>query len=127
MDIVAEIENRLSASQLERATQDGQSFCVKPKNSGGFAVTLDLHDGEYTVAFDGWHEHFSDPDDALKCFFMGLGPKCRLKVLTRGSFPQKWTLEVLTGGKWVEDSAVGQLLFPFWRPKRFEYKRNSGA
>jgi hypothetical protein len=93
--------------------------------SGGFAVSLTEGTDEWVVRFDGWHEHFTSEDEALNCFAFGLSDRCRLRVLYRGSFPYRWTVEERTEHGWRDDSTTGLMLFPFWRRSRTEYRQNA--
>ena len=48
--------------------------------------------------FEGWHQHFASPDEALNWFAMGLiSGICRLTVTYRGSTPVSFTLELREG------------------------------
>ena len=76
------------------------------------------------MGFDGWHEHFDTEEEALNCFEFGLSGNCRLKVVYRGSFAHRWTLESKTDSGWREDSTTGLLVFPFWRRRRAVYLTN---
>ena len=101
------------------------STTVEPLTADGFPVSLTEGAGEWVVAFDGWHEHFTSEDEALNCFAFGLSDRCRLRVHFRGSYPHRWTVEHRTGAGWREDSTTGRLFFPFWRRSRVEYRQNS--
>ena len=83
-----------------------------------------VHPRGYTVAFDGWHEEFSDEPTALDCFFFGLSERCRLKVFQRGSVVYKWVVQHWTARGWVTDSETGLILFPFWRRRKELYLPN---
>lgn len=107
-----------------RFTDAGGRIIVHPSNANGFDVTIDAG---LTVAFDGWHEQFTSPTDALNCFAFGLSDRCRLKVTLRGLLAHKWTVESLDGGRWVEHSTTGLLFYPFWRAPRVEYRQNTIA
>lgn len=76
------------------------------------------------VGYDGWHEQFDTPEQALECFAFGLSDRCRLKVTYRGNFACNWTVEALEDGRWIEDSTTGLLLVSFWRTPRVEYGQN---
>ena len=104
-----------------RYTDAHGAITVHAPAPGGFdvAITADL-----VVAYDGWHEHFDSPEQALECFAFGFSDQCRLKVSYRGKFAYQWTLEALEDGRWVEDGTTGLVFFPFWRPRRIEYRQN---
>ncbi len=103
---------------------EGDTITVEPLDEDGFPVWLRKEDGSYVVGFDGWHEHFDSEEDALNCFAFGFSERCRLKVIYRGSFAHRWTLESKTDEGWREDSTTGLLLFPFWRRRRVVYRTN---
>ncbi len=103
--------------------QDDNSLAVMPE--GGFTVSIYENETGYTVCLEGWHKEFSDHDDALNCFAFGLSDQCRLKILQRGRFPYKWTLQYLEGDDWVDDTTTGLMFFPFWRKKTVVYLQNN--
>lgn len=107
-----------------RIEETSTGVSILPTNTNGFAVELIDHGTWYTVHFDGWHEMFTDQDEALDCLAFGLSDKCRLRITMRGSAPQKWTLEAEQNGEWIEDSTTGLLLFPFWRRKTTIFRSN---
>lgn len=96
---------------------------VDAPDSGGFAVSLTVADG-YTVAYDGWHEHFDDPYDALECFQFAFSPQCRLRVALRGHTEYRWSMEYQTPNGWEVESTTGLLFFPFWHRPRVTYRHN---
>lgn len=61
---------------------------------------------------------------ALDCFAFGLSDQSRLKVLRRGKFEFRWTLEFIKAGAWQEDSTTGLLFFPFWEKEQIVYRQN---
>ncbi|MEM9542361.1 MAG: hypothetical protein AAGA60_23065 [Cyanobacteria bacterium P01_E01_bin.42] len=101
------------------------SICVAPTNENGFSISMYVDRDEYEVYFEGWHENFQKPEQALECFAFGLSNSCRLKVIRRGNTPCQWTLESLENGTWIPDSQVGLLLVPFWRAKTVIYLQNN--
>lgn len=107
-----------------RFTDAGGRIVVHPSSANGFDVSIDAG---LTVGFDGWHEHFTSPKDALNCFGFGLSDRCRLKVTLRGRVAHKWTVEWLEDGRWIEHSTTGLLFIPFWRAPRVEYRQNAIA
>ncbi len=124
MDLMAAIKNRLTKYPGIRYEEGEGTITVFPADGSGFEVSLSVGSHEYVVSFSGWQEHFTEPEDALNCFAWGLSEQCRLKVSYRGTAPHRWTVEYLKGGKWVEDSTTGLLLFPFWRKHEFKYFQN---
>ena len=104
-----------------RYTEDGGTIVVHAPTPDGFDVSISE---DLIVGYDGWHEHFDTPEQALECFAFGFSDQCRLKITYRGNFACKWTLESLVDGQWVEDSTTGLFFFPFWRTPRVEYRQN---
>ncbi|GIW82814.1 MAG: hypothetical protein KatS3mg105_4621 [Gemmatales bacterium] len=98
---------------------------VEPPTAEGFSVSLTEGAGAWVVAFDGWHEHFTSADEALRCFAFGLSDRCRLRVHLRGSFAYRWAVEERTEAGWREVSVTGLLFFPFWRRPRVVYRQNA--
>jgi hypothetical protein len=103
---------------------EGNSIFVCPEGENGFEVGLIQAEGEYTVCFEGWHETFSNENEALNCFSFGLSTKCRLKEFRYGDFAYKWVVESNQKGSWIEYGTTGLLLFPFWRKKSVVYLQN---
>jgi hypothetical protein len=96
--------------------KDDSSITVFPADKNGFEVSYNLNGNTHSVSFLGWHEEFSNEDEALNCFAFGLSNECRLKVSIKGEFQYKWTVEAKDkNGNWSEDSTTGLLLFPFWK------------
>ena len=123
-DPIGEIRNRLKRwPQLPCETGDGW-LSVHSEHGDGFSVSFAVTDGEYVVSFDGWHEHFTDVDDALKCFVFGLTDAARPKVFSRGGVDYKGILEHRENGKWTEESTTGRLFFPFWGRRRVRCLQN---
>lgn len=123
MNIITEIKERLKKYPILPVEADSNSVSVKPEN--GFAVWAKSHGNIVTVGFEGWHEEFADPEEALNCFAWGLSNECRLKVISRGGKPHKWVVQSLENGQWVNESTVGLLFFQFWRRKNTEYVQNA--
>jgi hypothetical protein len=85
------------------------------ESPAGFCVWIQERSDGCTVGFDGWHEEFTDGDEALDCFVFGLSTACRLRVFSRGSVDYKWQVLRRVDGQWVSESETGLLFFPFWR------------
>lgn len=124
MDVIDEVKARLAKYPDVRYSESADSIEVQPSDESGFAVGLRVREGGLTVYFDGWHEEFESEKDALNCFAFGLSKACRLCVVYRGPTPVRWYMEAWEDGFWVQDSEVGSLLVPFWRPKRVVHKQN---
>src|SRR5688500_16326077 len=124
MSAIATVKAKLAKYPVARFRATETSIVVEPYQPGGFEVRLDVRPGECTVSFEGWHEEFQSEDEALNCFAFGLSSACRLRTGLRGLFPYRWTVESLQGGQWVADSTTGLLIFPVWRRRRTEHRRN---
>jgi hypothetical protein len=107
-----------------RAAETASSITVQPQQSNGFPVRLDEYSRGFTVSFAGWHEEFDSASEALNCFAFGLSESCRLRVLSRGSFDYRWTVQHFRDGAWHDDSETGLLVFPFWLHRRERYLQN---
>lgn len=99
------------------------SITVKTKGQTGFDASL--HEGEETtVVFEGWHDHFADPEEAVRCFLAGISSQCRIRVTERGGKPHSWVLERRRDDQWVPYSTTGHLFFQFWRAPKVKYLQN---
>lgn len=126
MNLIEDIKARLKKYPDVRYEWDASSITVRPSSPDGFAVMLVVSaPNSYTIAFDGWHEDFEDPEEALEVFAFGLSNECRLKEFRRGRFAYKWTVESLEDGRWEEQGTTGLLLFPFWMKKSVRYLQNN--
>lgn len=124
MTAIERIRARLSAYPEVNYSEGPNEIDVKPSASSGFAVGFRITPQGFTVNFEGWHEEFTDEDEALNCFAFGLSQDCRLAVVLRGNTETKWTVERLEDGTWTADSETGLLFQPFWRSARIEYRQN---
>jgi hypothetical protein len=125
MDPIEEIIRRLRAYPNVKYESTASLITVMPASDGGFKVALETARDRYTVFFNGWHEDFRDPVEALECFAFGLSDECRLKESRRGTFPYRWTLEIKQDEQWVAESETGLLLFPFWKRRNVVYLQNN--
>lgn len=100
------------------------SLEVPPVDDTGFSVSLIDEAPNFTVHYEGWHEHFTDQEQALNCFAFGLSASCRLVVTRRGTTPVHWQLEVFQEGSWIPDSCTGLIFTPFWRAKNVVHLQN---
>lgn len=123
MNIIGEIENRLKKYPRLLTVVKANSISVKPEN--GFTVWATENGGSCTVGFEGWHDEFTDPEEALSCFAWGLSKECRLEVTTRGGKPHKWVAQSLENGQWINSSTTGLIFFPFWRRAKIIHKQNA--
>ena len=124
MDPIEELTRRLNNLPVARYESDQSSITVFPNNTDGFTVSLTRNANTCTVFFNGWHEDFENPDEAVAVFGFGLSDGCRLREYRRGGFAYKWTVESLEQGQWKEDSTTGLLIFPFWRRSEVHYLQN---
>lgn len=123
MDIIKEIEAKLQKYPHVKFEKCPGFITIFPKTENGFDVSLRIDDC-YEVDFAGWHEEFSDPQEAFECLAFGLSKECRLKVYSRGNRDHKWTLEYLNEGQWEVDSETGLFFYPFWKPLSERYLQN---
>jgi hypothetical protein len=122
---IDEIVSRLKKYPEAEYELNAESITVSPTVENGFPVTLtDNRNGNYTVAFDFWHEEFDNENDALNCFAFGLSKDCRLKVTKKGNRPIKWTVESNVSGIWKEDSTTGLINLSFWKKSEIEFLQN---
>lgn len=124
MDPIAEIRRRFQKYPGVRIEEGDGWIRYFPESADGFVVEFALDDGEFVVSFEGWHERFSDVDEALNCFAFGLSDECRLKVISRGGKSCKWIVEYSEDGRWIADSETGLLIYRFWRSPRVDYRQN---
>lgn len=120
MSVLDRVRDYLKTKERHYDDADG-TIRVHAAAPDGFDVSVSE---DLCVGYDGWHERFDTPEQALECFAFGLSGRSRLKVTYRGEFACKWTVESLEGGHWVEGSTTGLLFVPFWRTPRIEYLQN---
>lgn len=120
-DQILQMLERYDGFEIE--TTNG-SLLVNCENEASFEVSIQSTGGSFQVNFGGWHEHFSDQEEALNCFAFGLSTNCRLKVVKRGKMECAWTVQSFDGGEWIDDSTTGLLVFPFWYSKTVEHRQN---
>ncbi|MDG3584213.1 hypothetical protein [Galbibacter pacificus] len=122
---IDEIVNRLKKYPEAEYELNAESITVNPKNDNGFPVSLtDNGNGNFTVAFDFWHEEFDNENDALNCFAFGLSKDCRLKLTKKGNRSIKWAVESNENGKWIEGSTTGLINLNFWKKTEFDFLQN---
>ncbi len=124
-DPKAEIRKRFEKYPGARTEEDDGSIRFLPSSPEGFVVEFHMDQDKYIVAFEGWHEHFRNVDEALNCLAFGLSDECRLKIVSRGGKPHKWIVEHFCDGEWISDSETGHLLFQFWRSPSVDYRQNA--
>jgi hypothetical protein len=84
-EIIAKLQNY---PQAEYESRDDW-IRVPPTSKDGFPVELFAGPNSWTIHFKGWHENFSDKEEALNCFAFGLSTQCRLKVARLGRLEYK--------------------------------------
>jgi hypothetical protein len=124
MPAIATIRQKLQRYPTLRYDESADSITVQPSSRDGFAVGLLQRGAGFTVHFAGWHEEFVSETEALNCFAFGLSERCRLRVLSRGSFDYRWIVQHYRDGIWQDDSETGLLLFPFWLSRTQRYLQN---
>lgn len=123
MSVLDQVRDNLKANHSSlRCTEAAGTIIVHALTPGGFDVSISE---ELIVGYNGWHEQFSTPEEALECFAFGFSDRCRLRVHYCGRRAYKWTVESLEDGRWVEGSTTGLIFIPFWRSRRIEYRQNS--
>jgi len=125
MDPFEEIKTRLRKYPHVKYDASESSITVLPASDNGFTVEIYGSGVEYMVSFNGWHENFTDPEEAVQCFAFGLSDQCRLKEYRRGDFAYRWTVESKENGDWQADSVTSLVLFPFWKRKEVVYLQNN--
>lgn len=125
-----EIEQRLQKYPQIRFDKSEYWIRIYPADESGFEVSLIEYENGATVAFDGWHEEFSDLQLALETVAFGLSNACRLRVEYRGRFAHIWNVEEKIAGdwhscEWVGLSETGLLFFPFWLKRKTRFLQNN--
>ena len=125
MNPIEQIEEKLREYPQVKYERNASSIRVLPASSEGFAVTIDAAPNHFTVSFNGWHEDFQQPDEALDCFAFVLSDNCRLKEFRRGRFAYRWIVESNENGEWIAVSETGLFFFQFWLAKEVLYLQNN--
>lgn len=123
MGAISQLKDALALNSIP-FVEEGAMITVKARTNDGFDVSMIEEADETIVFYEGWHEHFSSPEEAIKCFMFGLTSSCRICVTQRGRKAHKWTLEAFEDGAWVSYGTTGLLLFPFWKPSTTKYLQN---
>ncbi len=76
MNVIQELKEQLSEHQGIKFEESNNRIEVFPSTSDGFNISLDVDEDTYIVSYEGWHGHFQDADEALKCFMFGLSSAC---------------------------------------------------
>lgn len=117
MTAIEIIKEKLNKYPHVNYTIEGSHINISPVDQTGFGFSLEENNGEYIVFFEGWHEHFTDQQEAINCVAFGLSDSCRLKEIRRGGKPYKWVVEHFSNGAWETDSETGLLVISFWKKR----------
>ena len=124
MNPIDELVRQLAKHPELKYKATATSVTIQAPTADGFQVHMSASRSEYVVGFDGWHEHFKSPEEALNCVTFAYSGRCRVATTYRGWIPVKWVLEHLEGDVWVADSEVGHFFVPFWFRPRVVYRQN---
>jgi len=124
MDILTQIKHRLADFPTVVYEAQPGSLRILPNSETGFTVSLHTNGGSYTVSFNGWHEEFTDAQEALDCFGFGLSPACRLIEYRRGRTACRWSAQTFRDGEWRDFSVTGLTIVPFWQREIPEILQN---
>jgi len=125
VEAIHQLKTRLTEFPSITYSIVANTVTVKSTDPNGFEVSLVEGEKETSVYYEGWHEHFSSSDEAVKCFLFGLSVRCRIRVSRRGGKAHSWTLEALENDNWVPYGTTGLLFFPFWRERDVIYLQNT--
>jgi hypothetical protein len=120
-DPIAALQALLRRYPQVRYVADVDRITIYPTTPDGFEILLTTERDRCRVAFEGWHESYPTPGDALDVIELGLSPAARLEVCYCGRTPYRWTLQVERMGQWIPVSTVGLLLYPFWQRRSVRY------
>jgi hypothetical protein len=125
MSAIVAIKEKLEKYPQVKYAVEGNLIKIFPVNEYGFNVVLEEQNFEYTVFFEGWHEHFTSEQEALNCVAFGLSDCCRIKEISRGGKPHRWVVEHFNNGVWETDSETGLIVFGFWKKKTEKILQNN--
>jgi hypothetical protein len=113
--VISRIKDKLQKYPHITYTSTEGHLEIPAQSPTGFCVRIHERADGYTVGFDGWHEEFTDADEALNCFAFGLSSACRLRIFSHCGADYKWQVLHKVDGQWVVDSETGLFVFPFWQ------------
>jgi hypothetical protein len=122
---IRNLSEKLSHYPDARCQIEEDRIEVSGDGESEFSVALYDCGKELIVSYGGWHDHFTDEEEALRCFAFGLSRQCRLKVYSRGEFEYKWTVQSQENGGWQDIDTTGLLFFPIWRKMTVKYLQNT--
>jgi hypothetical protein len=79
MNAIEEIKAKLQKYPDVKYEAGANHIRVFPISANGFQVELTAASNDYTVHFNGWHERFTNAEEAINCVAFGLSTDCRLK------------------------------------------------
>jgi len=115
--VIPRIKEKLQKYPQITYTSTEDYLEIPAQSPTGFRVWIQERLGGCTVGFEGWHEEFTDEEEALNCFAFGLSPDCRLKVFRCGGIDYKWQVLHKVDDRWAVDSETGIFVFMFWLHK----------
>ena len=124
-DPIAELQSQLRKYPQVRVEGSPSRVLVRALDAKGFEVGFEVDKDRCTVFCDGWHEEFSNRDEATACFSMALSQECRLKVWRRAGIAYRWELQKRDADEWKRVSTRSRLLFPLWARLEIVYLQNS--
>ena len=113
--MISRIKEKLRKYPHVTYTTTEDQLEIPAQSPTGFRVWIHERADRYTVGFEGWHEEFTNADEALNCFAFVLSTACRLRVFSKGNANYKWQILHKVDGQWVADSETGLFVSPFWR------------
>jgi len=119
--IIDEIREKMMRFPLAHIEYDETSITYLPSASDGFAVRLVVYPGtpqeRYSVYFNGSHEEFVHPRDAILTFGYGLSTDCRLREYVRLGRAYRWIVDVWDEKtqQWKPDWEICWFTMPFWQ------------
>lgn len=129
MSAIDEIKERLQKYPHVRYEASETHIIIFPTSEMGFEVALyidsDGQDAEYTVHYNGWHEHEFSKDEALESVAFGLSTSCRIREFSRSGEPYKWIQEYFAEGEWREGSTLATIPWKFWKRKEVKILSNN--
>ena len=126
MDTLDELVTSLQNQPNLVRRLEKENLTVELSSSGGYIAWITKDRNEWTVGFDGWHDHFDSEAEAVSCFSQLMSGECHLEVSYRGNTAYRWAIQRKIDDGWRTVSTTGYYLYAFWRPKRTEYRPITG-
>lgn len=119
MSIIDEIQEYLEKHNIKYEYIKDQKYIhtISDKNGFDVGITVNMENEDlYTLNFSSWHEEYSNKQDVLYYFKLGLSNRCRLIVSKKGNLAYKYVAEFLNeDDHWERMSLVCLFFFPFWK------------